>query len=76
MSLNGERFNVQTGAVAIEEIYQELLDGKRIRFPANALKEDDKRELSGREPKYLTETILKWNKTDIKQILNKNGLRL
>jgi len=61
---------VQAKAVQIEEIYQEILDGKRSRFPPNTWKEDSNRELSKRVTKYLIETILKWNEEDIKQKWN------
>ena len=63
---------MQAKAVQIEEIYQEILDGKRSRFPPNTWKEDSNRELSKRVTKYLIETILKWNEEDIKQ----NGIPL
>ncbi|MEC3040204.1 hypothetical protein P9Z79_26585, partial [Bacillus cereus] len=56
---------MQAKAVQIEEIYQEILDGKRSRFPPNTWKEDSNRELSKRVTKYLIETILKWNEEDI-----------
>lgn len=61
---------MQAKAVQIEEIYQEILDGKRSRFPPNTWKEDSNRELSKRVTKYLIETILKWNEEDIKQKWN------
>ncbi|AIK60050.1 DUF4046 domain-containing protein [Bacillus anthracis] len=61
---------MQAKAVQIEEIYQEILDGKRSRFPPNTWKEDSDRELSKRVTKYLIETILKWNEEDIKQKWN------
>ncbi|PGC62081.1 hypothetical protein COM21_28920 [Bacillus toyonensis] len=61
---------MQTRAVTIEEIYQEILDRKRSRFPADTWKEDDNRELSRRVTKYLIETILKWNEEDIKHKWN------
>ncbi|EJR23307.1 TPA: hypothetical protein ACQ75Q_004295 [Bacillus thuringiensis] len=50
---------MQAKAVQIKEIYQEILDGKRSRFPPNTWKEDSNRELSKRVTKYLIETILK-----------------
>lgn len=61
--LNRREFEVQAKAVQIEEIYQEILDGKRSRFPPNTWKEDSNRELSKRVTKYLIETILKWKLT-------------
>ncbi|AAT55233.1 hypothetical protein CKL87_14760 [Bacillus anthracis] len=68
--MNRREFEVQAKAVQIEEIYQEILDGKRSRFPPNTWKEDSDRELSKRVTKYLIETILKWNEEDIKQKWN------
>ncbi|GLV64680.1 hypothetical protein Bmyc01_33500 [Bacillus mycoides] len=57
---------MKMNAIAIEDIYQEILEGKRSRFPANTWKEDKNGELSRRVTKYLIETILIWNKEDIK----------
>ncbi|MCU5652937.1 DUF4046 domain-containing protein [Bacillus mycoides] len=57
---------MKMNAIAIEDIYQEILEGKRSRFPANTWKEDKNGELSRRVTKYLIETILMWNKEDIK----------
>lgn len=57
-------------AVAIEEIYQEILDGKRSRFPANTWKEDTDNELARRVIKYLIETILKWDEEEIRKKWN------
>ncbi|WP_420896153.1 DUF4046 domain-containing protein [Bacillus wiedmannii] len=60
-------FEVQTRVVTIEEIYQEILDGKKSRFPANTWKEDENREMARRVTKYLIETILMWDEEDIRQ---------
>ncbi|MEB3057545.1 DUF4046 domain-containing protein [Bacillus pseudomycoides] len=57
-------------AVAIEDIYQEILDGKRSRFPANTWKEDEDNEMARRVTKYLIETILKWDEEEIRQNWN------
>ncbi|PEC56512.1 hypothetical protein COE20_13815 [Bacillus cereus] len=57
---------MKMNVIAIEDIYQEILEGKRSRFPANTWKEDKNRVLSKRVTKYLIETILMWNKEDIK----------
>ncbi|MBL3887882.1 DUF4046 domain-containing protein [Bacillus cereus] len=57
-------------AVAIEDIYQEILDGKKSRFPANTWKEDKDNELARRVTRYLIEIILKWEEEDIKQKWN------
>lgn len=46
-------------AVTIEEIYQEILDGKRSRFPANTWKEDNNNEMARRVIQYIINTILK-----------------
>ncbi|OPA02037.1 hypothetical protein BHL27_06680 [Bacillus cereus] len=54
-----------TQAVTIEEIYQEILDGKRSRFPANTWKEDNNNEMARRVIQYLINNILKWDKEDI-----------
>ncbi len=52
-------------AVTIEEIYQEILDGKRKRFPPNTWKEDLDNKLARRVITYLLHSILKWDKEDI-----------
>lgn len=48
--------------VAIEDIYQEILDGKRKRFPPNTWKEDMDNKLARRVITYLLHSILKWDK--------------
>lgn len=60
---------VQIG-ITIEEIYQEILDGKRSRFPPNTWKLDDKNELARRVTTYLIDQVLKWDKDEIKQNWN------
>lgn len=57
-------------AVAIEEIYQEILDGKRKRFPPNTWKEDKDNKQARRVITYLLHSILKWNKEDIRKKWN------
>ncbi len=51
----------------IEEVYQEILAGKRSRFPANTWRLDDNNEIAKRVTKYLVTEILKWNEEEIKQ---------
>lgn len=53
--------------VSIEDIYQEILDGKRNRFPPNTWKEDIDNKMARRVLTYLLNSILKWNKEDIKK---------
>lgn len=53
--------------IKIEEIFQEILDGKRFRFPPNTWKGDNSIELARRVTKYLIEEKLKWDEQDIKQ---------
>ncbi|PNK22557.1 hypothetical protein CBR59_30745 [Bacillus thuringiensis] len=48
--------------VRIETIYQEILDGKRSKFPSGTWKEDKNRELVKRVTKYLIEEVLKWDR--------------
>lgn len=57
-------------AVTIEEIYQEILDGKRKRFPPNTWKEDLDNKLARRVITYLLHSILKWDKEDIRKKWN------
>ncbi|MEI4616949.1 MULTISPECIES: DUF4046 domain-containing protein [Bacillus cereus group] len=54
-------------AVQIEEIYQEILDGKRSIFPRHTWSEDGNRELAKRVTKYLIENVLEWEGEEIKQ---------
>ncbi|PFE15280.1 hypothetical protein CN307_12955 [Bacillus cereus] len=51
----------------IEEIYQEILDGKRRNFPQYTWSEDVNRELAKRITRYLLEVVLSW---DTEQIIN------
>ncbi|MCP1166602.1 DUF4046 domain-containing protein [Bacillus sp. 1813sda1] len=56
--------------VAIEDIYQEILDGKRNKFPPNTWKEDKDNKMARRIITYLLNSILKWNKEDIRKKWN------
>ncbi|PFN47358.1 hypothetical protein [Bacillus thuringiensis] len=49
----------------IEQIYQEILDGKRSRFPCYTWSDDQNNDLAKRVIKYLIEVVLKWDKRKI-----------
>ncbi|MGQ7871497.1 DUF4046 domain-containing protein [Bacillus sp. 1A] len=49
----------------IEQIYQEILDGKRRRFPPNTWSDDQDNNLAKRVIKYLIENVLKWDEKKI-----------
>lgn len=49
----------------IEQIYQEVLDGKRRRFPPYTWSDDQDNILAKRVIKYLIEKVLKWNKNKL-----------
>ncbi|MED1048552.1 hypothetical protein P4T54_29935 [Bacillus mycoides] len=51
----------------IEEIYQQILDGKRRMFPRGTWSEDIDRNLIKRVTRYLIEVILEWDKNQIKE---------
>lgn len=53
--------------IRIEEIYQEILDGKRRTFPHNTWNEDINHELSKRVTQYLIEKVLEWEAEEIKK---------
>ncbi|WP_242071613.1 hypothetical protein [Bacillus thuringiensis] len=53
-------------AVSIEEIYQEILDGDRKKFPPGTWSEDKNNELARRITKYLIEQVLIWNIQDLR----------
>ncbi|WP_257141467.1 DUF4046 domain-containing protein [Bacillus toyonensis] len=61
--------------IRIEEIYQEILDGKRKIFPPNTWNEDIKHELSKRVTRYLIEDVLNWRGEDIKGQWNKKLIK-
>lgn len=61
---------MQIKAVTIEEIYQEILDGKRSRFPSNTWRWDENNEMAKRVTRYLLTEILNWNEEEIKQNWN------
>ncbi|TKH90197.1 DUF4046 domain-containing protein, partial [Bacillus cereus] len=50
----------------IEDIYQEILDGKRANFPYYIWSEDDNKQFARRVTKYLIEVILNWSTEEIK----------
>ncbi|MES5896791.1 hypothetical protein [Bacillus cereus group sp. RP43] len=52
---------------SIEEIYQEILEGKRTRFPAGTWSEDQDKEAAERVTRYLIEEVLNWNAEDLKK---------
>ncbi|MEC0033308.1 hypothetical protein P4L29_02470 [Bacillus cereus] len=54
-------------SIKIEQIYQEILDGKRKRFPPNTWNEDINFDLSIRVTKYLIEHVLQWDLDDIRE---------
>ncbi|MGA5662836.1 DUF4046 domain-containing protein [Bacillus bombysepticus] len=49
----------------IEQIYQEILEGKRRRFPPNTWSDDQDNNLAKRVIKYLIENVLKWDEKKI-----------
>ncbi|WP_257143348.1 DUF4046 domain-containing protein [Bacillus cereus] len=51
--------------IKIEDIYQEILDGKRKKFPSGTWSEDVNNELAKRITRYLIESILLWDIQDI-----------
>ncbi|QEL82436.1 DUF4046 domain-containing protein (plasmid) [Bacillus sp. JAS24-2] len=59
-------------AITIEEIYQEILDGRRKSFPPGTWSRDVDGQLKQRVTKYLIEEILKWNDEDIKEKWNQH----
>ncbi|NWK71076.1 DUF4046 domain-containing protein [Bacillus paramycoides] len=62
-------------AITIEEIYQEILDGKRKSFPRGTWSEDVDGELKRRVTRYLIEDVLKWSDEDIKEKWNQALIR-
>ncbi|WP_242268959.1 DUF4046 domain-containing protein [Bacillus cereus group sp. BfR-BA-01352] len=61
--------------VTIEEIYQEILDGRRKSFPPGTWSEDVDGQLKKRIIRYLIEDILKWSDEDIKEKWNQNFIK-
>ncbi|HDR7951278.1 TPA: hypothetical protein QCY38_005064 [Bacillus toyonensis] len=53
--------------ITIEQIYQDILDGKRKRFPPFTWNEDINFELSKRVTKYLIEHVLLWDRDAIRK---------
>ncbi|PEF43413.1 hypothetical protein CON22_26045 [Bacillus cereus] len=54
-------------SILIEHIYQEILDGKRSRFPPHTWCEDYNRELAKRVTKYLVKSVLNWDVEALKK---------
>lgn len=54
-------------SLTIEEVYQQILDGKRRMFPRGTWSEDIDRNLIKRVTRYLIEVILQWDKNQIKE---------
>ncbi|MGG0256903.1 hypothetical protein ABEY61_28325 [Bacillus toyonensis] len=54
----------------IEEIYQEILTGKRKRFPLGTWSQDEKGESVKRVTRYLIEEVLEWDDNQIKKNWN------
>ncbi|MED2035426.1 hypothetical protein P4V74_30085 [Bacillus thuringiensis] len=52
----------------IEDIYQEILDGKRANFPYYIWSESDNKQFARRVAKYLIEVILNWDTEEIKKV--------
>ncbi|MDO8156016.1 DUF4046 domain-containing protein [Bacillus toyonensis] len=61
---------MQMNTITIEDIYQEILDGKRNRFPRNTWNLDENNEMAKRVTRYLVTNILNWNEEEIKQNWN------
>ncbi|HGA1022246.1 TPA: DUF4046 domain-containing protein [Bacillus cereus] len=61
---------MQMNTISIEGIYQEILDGKRNRFPRNTWNLDKNNEMAKRVTRYLLTNILNWNDEKIKQNWN------
>ncbi|WP_018767462.1 hypothetical protein [Bacillus sp. 105MF] len=61
--------------ITIEDTYQELLLGKRMRFPQYTWENDTNNDLAKRVTKYLIENILKWNDEEIKKEWGQNIIK-
>lgn len=57
-------------SIRIEEIYQEILDGKRKNFPKFTWSDDIDRQNARRVTKYLIEKVLMWDITEVKKSLS------
>ncbi|MEC2351840.1 DUF4046 domain-containing protein, partial [Bacillus toyonensis] len=62
-------------AIKIEDIYQEVLDGKRKQFPPYTWSEDINRNLVKRVIKYLVEIVLNWDDNMLKEGWNKKLIK-
>lgn len=58
--------------IKIEEIYQEILDSKRNRFPKGTWSDDQDNNLAKRVIKYFIEKVLKWDKKQFLRVGNPN----
>ncbi|MCW1941875.1 DUF4046 domain-containing protein [Bacillus anthracis] len=61
--------------ITIEEIYQEILDGRRKSFPPGTWSEDVDGQLKKRIIRYLIEDVLKWSDEDIKEKWNQKFIK-
>ncbi|WP_141544956.1 DUF4046 domain-containing protein, partial [Bacillus thuringiensis] len=62
-------------AIKIEDIYQELLNGKRKQFPPYTWSEDIDRNLIKTIIKYLVEIVLNWDDNMLKEKWNKKLIK-
>ncbi|MCQ6307289.1 hypothetical protein [Bacillus cereus] len=62
-------------AIKIEDIYQELLNGKRKQFPPYRWSEDIDRNLIKTIIKYLVEIVLNWDDNMLKEKWNKKLIK-
>ncbi|MEB8989602.1 DUF4046 domain-containing protein [Bacillus cereus] len=53
--------------LTIEEIYQEILNGKRTKFPSGTWNENTSHDSVKRVTRYLIEEVLQWNDEDIRE---------
>ncbi|MCU4733705.1 DUF4046 domain-containing protein [Bacillus cereus] len=53
--------------INIEKIYQEILNGKRGRFPSGTWSEDKNKDLAKRVTKYLIGNVLEWDSEQLKE---------
>ncbi|KLA04782.1 hypothetical protein B4086_5740 [Bacillus cereus] len=53
--------------VKIEEVYQQILDGERCRFPHGTWSKEGDKESARRLTRYLIEDVLHWDKETVKK---------
>lgn len=53
--------------VKIEEVYQQILDGERCRFPHGTWSKDGDKEPARRVTRYLIEEVLQWDVEVVKR---------